>query len=99
MDALDIAGVTLAQELTDMRDDGRETVAATISRWLNGVSPVEPAVLCWLRELVRARVRQKRGGVQLMWGDRTLRIDVTMPTAGTDVESMSLGALLTELGY
>ncbi|MFM0673143.1 hypothetical protein [Paraburkholderia sediminicola] len=71
-----MTGASLAQELTQMRDDGKETGQATVSRWLTGTSPVEPAVLCWLRELLRARVRQ-HGRSPVAWGGRrSLQIGV-----------------------
>lgn len=52
-----------------MRDDGKETGQATVSRWLTGNSPVEPAVLCWLRELLRAQFRQHARS-PLSWGSK-----------------------------
>jgi hypothetical protein len=67
--ALDLTGVALAQHLSEMRDDDKETGQATISRWLKGVSPVDPAVLCWLRELLRNRVRTQ-GHARIKWGEK-----------------------------
>jgi hypothetical protein len=50
---LGLSGATFASMLTELRDDGKTTTPATVSRWLTGSSPVEPAVMGWLRELLR----------------------------------------------
>jgi hypothetical protein len=87
--ALNMTSAALAQELTRMRDDGRETGQATISRWLTGASPVEPAVLCWLRELLRGRVRE-HGRNPLFWGTReSLRIGVGNFKGGVGVSTIA----------
>lgn len=63
MQALGLTGVALAEMISSMRDDGKETAPETVSRWLNGTSPVEPALLGWLKELMRAKALESHQAV------------------------------------
>jgi hypothetical protein len=89
MDELGMTGVALAAELTKMREDGKETGAPTVSRWLNGASPVEPAVLCWLRELIRAKAKNL-ARTAIAWGPKkSLMIAVSNMKGGVGVSTIS----------
>lgn len=55
MQHLNVSGVALARELTEYREDGRESTPETVSRWLNGKLPVEPAVMAWVTERLRTK--------------------------------------------
>jgi hypothetical protein len=55
MQALDLTGVALAGLITSMREDNKVTAPETVSRWLTGANPVDPAVMGWTQELLRAK--------------------------------------------
>lgn len=55
MKCLGLSGVALAQLITSYREDGKVTAPETVSRWVSGTNPVEPALLGWLTELVRRK--------------------------------------------
>lgn len=57
MNFLDLSGVGLARMISDCREDGKVTAPETVSRWLSGTNPVDPAVIGWLTALVRVQVR------------------------------------------
>lgn len=56
MQFLDLSGVALAEQVSAMRDDGKRTAPETISRWLNGTNPVDPFLMGWMTERVRAKL-------------------------------------------
>jgi hypothetical protein len=89
MGALGISGSTLARELSQVRDDGKETGQATVSRWLTGASPVEPAVLCWLRELLRAQAKQRTKSTICWNAKKSLLIGVGNSKGGVGTTSIA----------
>lgn len=59
-----LSGVELAKMITACREDGKAT--APISRWLNGTNPVDPNIIGWMTELVRAKALEL-GGAIIEW--------------------------------
>jgi len=53
---LDLSGTKLAEQVTAMREDGKRTAPETISRWVNGTNPVDPFLIGWMTEMVRAKL-------------------------------------------
>lgn len=66
MTCLNLTGKALADMISAHRDDGRATAPETVSRWLNDTNPVDPAVMGWLRELLRNKALALRGSV-MQW--------------------------------
>jgi hypothetical protein len=62
MKYLGLTGVDLARMVTALRDDGKSTAPETISRWATGVNPVDPCLVGWLQEMVRAKILRDRSG-------------------------------------
>ena len=58
MKCLNLTGVALADQVTALREDGKRTAPETISRWLNGANPVDPCLMGWVTERVRAKARE-----------------------------------------
>nr|WP_314621561.1 hypothetical protein [uncultured Noviherbaspirillum sp.] len=87
MKVLGLSGVSLAAMITRYRDDGRITAPETISRWLNSGSPVEPAVLGWLSEMLRAKVMEKAPPFIEWPASNKLAIGVCSFDGGSDVTS------------
>jgi hypothetical protein len=58
MKCLNLTGVALADQVTALREDGKRTAPETISRWLNGTNPVDPCLMGWVTERVRAKARE-----------------------------------------
>lgn len=56
MKHLNLTGISLAEKISSFREDGKRTAPETISRWLNGASAIDPALIGWLTELVRKSV-------------------------------------------
>lgn len=57
MKFLDLSGTKLAEQVTAMREDGKRTAPETISRWVNGTNAVDPFLIGWMTEMVRAKLR------------------------------------------
>ena len=66
---LGLSGVALAKMITTCREDGKTTAPETVSRWLNGINPVEPSLIGWVTELVRAKAL-KDGCALITWPAR-----------------------------
>lgn len=78
-----MSGQDLVQMLSVRRVDGKEVVSATVSRWLSGTSPVDPAVLGWMEELVKAKAKSSiRPSVKMPEGG-SLCICVASPKGGS----------------
>ncbi|WJV23183.1 MULTISPECIES: ParA family protein [Pseudomonas] len=58
MKYLGLSGVGLAEKVSALREDGKRTAPETISRWVNGAKPIDPFLIGWITELVRADLRQ-----------------------------------------
>lgn len=85
MKVLGLSGVSLAAMITRYREDGRVTAPETISRWLNSGSPVEPAVLGWLAEMLRAKVMEQKP-LLIEWpASNTITIGVCSFHGGSEV--------------
>lgn len=56
MKHLNLTGISLAEKISSLREDGKRTAPETISRWLNGASAIDPSLIGWLTELVRKSV-------------------------------------------
>lgn len=56
---LNISGTALAEEVSALREDGKRTAPETISRWANGTNPVDPFLMGWMTEKMRAKLRER----------------------------------------
>lgn len=56
MKYLNLSGVSLAEKISALREDGKRTAPETISRWLNGTRPVDPFLMAWITEIVRSKL-------------------------------------------
>ncbi|AQZ32614.1 hypothetical protein BHQ29_04550 [Pseudomonas sp. LPH1] len=56
MKHLNLTGISLAEKISSLREDGKRTAPETISRWLNGASAIDPSLIGWMTELVRKSV-------------------------------------------
>ena len=56
MKYLNLSGVSLAEKVSALREDGKRTAPETISRWLNGTRPVDPFLMGWIAEMVRSKL-------------------------------------------
>lgn len=59
MKCLGLSGVALANQVSELREDGKRTAPETISRWVSGTNPIDPFLIGWMTELVRAKLRQQ----------------------------------------
>ena len=87
---LGISGGTFASMLTQLRDDGKTTTPATISRWLTGSSPVEPAVMGWLRELLRQALRASNTPIIRWPAKRSITFAVGNLKGGVQVSTIAV---------
>jgi hypothetical protein len=86
---LDLNGKGLAGLISACRDDGKATAPETVSRWLTGINPVDPAVIGWMTELVRAKALA-RGGAVMKWPTRqSLTIAVANLKGGVGTTTVS----------
>jgi hypothetical protein len=90
MQALGLSGVALAELVTSMRDDHKTTAPETISRWLTGTSPVEPAVMGWLREMLRAKVMRTEQSIVKWPSKSSVVIAVSNYKGGVGKSTVSL---------
>lgn len=87
--ALGMTGVALAEMITSMRDDGKVTAPETVSRWLNGTNPVEPAVMGWLRELLRTKAYELRSPLMTWPTKRSMMIAVSNLKGGVGTTTVA----------
>lgn len=82
MKYLNLSGVSLADQVTALREDGKRTAPETISRWLNGANPVDPCLMGWITERVRGKVRGIRAPHLIFPAGKGLKIAVTNMKGG-----------------
>lgn len=82
MKYLGLSGVALADKVSLLREDGKRTAPETISRWLNGANPIDPFLVGWVTELVRAQLRQHDKPLVRLPNDSGLMIAVTNMKGG-----------------
>lgn len=90
MKSLSLSGVALAKMISAYRDDGKVTAPETVSRWLNGTNPVDPAVLGWLNELIRVKALSLRGSIMEWPAKQSILIAVTNLKGGVGNTTVSL---------
>lgn len=56
MRALGFTNQSLADALSEVRTDGQRTSPATVSRWVSGAAPTEPALFLYLQERVKRKL-------------------------------------------
>lgn len=89
MTYLELTGVALAKMITACREDGKTTAPETVSRWLNGTNPVDPNVIGWMTELVRAKAIS-HGQALVHWPSRGwIMIAVANLKGGVGVTTLS----------
>lgn len=89
MKVLDLTGKALAAMISSHRDDGKVTAPETVSRWLSGTNPVDPAVIGWLNVLVRAKALALQAAV-IEWPERrSIMIAVTNLKGGVGTTTLS----------
>lgn len=87
---LGLPGATFASMLTELRDDGKTTTPATVSRWLTGGSPVEPAVMGWLRELLRKKLLASKTPIITWPAKRSIVFAVGNMKGGAQVSTIAV---------
>jgi transcriptional regulator with XRE-family HTH domain len=50
---LGMTSLALASRISDYRANGSQLSPATVSRWMNGVSPMDGSLLMWIEEVLR----------------------------------------------
>lgn len=93
MGVLELTGASLAREMTAIRDDGKQSTPATISRWMNGTSPVDPAVMLLLRERLLSAARTRLGN-KATWPGGQKRIVIAVGHGKGGVGASCLAAAL-----
>jgi hypothetical protein len=89
MKTLNLTGKALAKMISAHRDDGKVTAPETVSRWLNGVNPVDPAVIGWLNELLRTKALNLKAAV-IEWPEhKSILIAVTNLKGGVGTTTVS----------
>lgn len=90
MKFLDLSGVSLAERVSAMREDGKRTAPETISRWLNGSNPVDPCLMGWITEMVRARLNADDRPLVRLPHNKGLIIAVTNIKGGVGKTSVAM---------
>lgn len=94
MQFLDLTGVGLAEQVSALRDDGKRTAPETISRWVNGTNPVDPFLMGWMTERVRAKLFNSVQSMVELPKDGLI-IGVVNPKGGTGVTSLCVNLAAT----
>lgn len=89
MRTLGLTGKGLASMISTHRDDGKVTAPETVSRWLNGSNPVDPAVIGWLNELLRARALELKAAIIKWPQSKSIMIAVTNLKGGVGTTTVS----------